>query len=118
MNKETFSAFDPMDPLDLAIMADPEYDHVVDEIGNYVEAAAMGRDGVLSEAYDAPVGADQFAAEDDAAVGLDDDDSTDLPGDYASEDAEDYSAAEMELLAGDFGNPVESVDELEFTGAE
>lgn len=118
MSKETFCAFDPMDPVDLAIMTDPEYDHAVDEISGYVEAAAVGRDGVLSEAYETGIGNDQFEAEDDAEVGLDDDESTDLPGDYASEDAEDYSAAEMELLAGDFGHPIESVDELEFTGAE
>lgn len=114
MNKEKFCTFDPMDPLDLAIMTSPEYDHAVDELTKYTESAAVGMDSVLSEAYDTGIGNDQFEAEDDSNVGFDDDDSADLPGDFASEDAEDYSAAEMELLAGDFGNPIESVDDIEF----
>lgn len=118
MSKELFEAFDPMDPLDLAIMTDPTMDHIVDELEKYTEAAALGRDSALSEAYETGIGNDQFEAEDDAEVGYDDDDSIDLPGDYASEDAEDYSTAEMELLAGDFGNPINSVDGLEFIGAE
>ena len=101
LNKEMYEAFNPMDPLDLAIMTDPEFDHEVDELEKYTEAAAHGRDSVLSEAYETGIGNDQFQAEDDA-----------------SEDAEDYSTAEMELLAGDFGNPINSVDGLEFTSAE
>lgn len=114
MAKETFNVFDAMDPLDLAIMVDPAYDHTVDELDRYVEAAATGGSAVLSEAYDNGIGNNQFEAEDELGVGYDDDDSIDMPGDFASEDAEDYSTAEMELLAGDFGHPVDSIDGLEF----
>lgn len=114
MSKETFTAFDAMDPLDLAIMTDPNYDHTVDELDRYVEAAATGGTAVLSEAYETGIGNSQFEAEDELGLGYEDDDSIDMPGDYASEDAEDYSTAEMELLAGDFGHPIDAIDGLEF----
>lgn len=118
MIKEYFEAFNPMDPLDLAIMTDPTYDHTVDELDKYTESAGMGRESALSEAYEPGIAADQFEADDDNNVGYDDNDSIDMPADYASEDAEDFSAAEMELLAGDFGNPVDAIDTIEFIGAE
>ena len=115
MAKQMYSAFDPMDPLDLCIMTDPNYDKAVDEIEKYTEAAAIGRDTILSEAYETEIGNDQFEAEVDNGVGYSEDgEDVDLPYDPAAEDAEDYSAAEMELLAGDFGHPIDSIDGLEF----
>ena len=116
---EKFMTFDPLDPLDLCIMVDPNYDTAVDELTAHTENAAIGRDTYLSEAYETEIGADQFKAEDDDNVGFaDDNDSTDMPADFAAEDAEDYSAAEMELLSGDFGNPIDAVDGIEFTGMD
>ena len=82
MAKQMYSAFDPMDPLDLCIMTDPNYD----------KAVGYSEDG----------------------------EDVDLPYDPAAEDAEDYSAAEMELLSGDFGNntAIDSIDGIEFTGMD
>ena len=62
---EKFMTFDPLDPLDLCIMVDPNYDTAVDELTAHTENAAIGRDTYLSEAYETEIGADQFKAEDD-----------------------------------------------------
>ena len=105
MNK--FMVFDPMDPLDNAIMADQEFESTVED----VEHAANGdnsyicTEGVYEGIEDTDDMVDSYS---------DDGDMIDMPADSASEDAEDYSTAEMELLAGDFGHPVDSIDGLEF----
>jgi hypothetical protein len=116
MNKETYTAFDPMDPLDAMILTDPEYDELVAEVESYVESCATGSSAINEFAND-------IVADDDEIEDFtedEDDDSIDLAGDAAAEDAEDYSAAEMELLAGDFANndAIDSLDDMEFTGEE
>lgn len=117
MAKETFSVFDPLDPLDNMIMTDPRYDKLVDSIQEEVESIAAGKDGIYESAYETGLAADQFRAEIDSDTGFaDDGDYIDNAADPIDDDAGEYGSAEMELLGGDFGHPIESVDGLEFTG--
>lgn len=114
--KQNFMTFDPMDPLDLAIMVSEECDEMVDEVDDLEENAS--RDGhMITEAYETEIGADPL----DNEIMMDEyDGSCDNPCDPATEDAEDYDAAEMELLAGNFGSNdcTESIDDIEFTARD
>lgn len=114
----TYSAFDPMDPLDNMIMTSPEYDKDVDKIEEEVQNIADGKDGIYESAYEAGIAADQFRSELDADVGFaDDGDMLDNAADPVDDDAAEYGSAEMELLGGEFGNnAVDAVDGFEFTG--
>lgn len=113
MNKPKFMVFDPLDPLDNAIMTDPELESAVDEIENYVEHVENGDNNYICTegAYDG------IEDPDDLVDSYSDDgDSIDMPADAASEDAEDYGAAEMELLSGDFANnnAIDSLDDMQY----
>lgn len=118
MAMDVYNAFDPHDPLDAVILADPELDGVVESLQEEVNLIGEGRDGIYESVYQSGLGLDQFEAEDDADVGFSDDgDMIDDPADPITDDAADYGAAEMELLSGEFGNDaVESIDGIEFTG--
>ena len=109
-----FMVFDPMDPLDNAIMADPEFESAVEDVENYVGHAANG-----DNSYICTEGAYEGIEDLDDMVDSysDDGDMIDMPADSASEDAEDYGAAEMELLAGDFANN-DAIDSLDDMGYE
>jgi hypothetical protein len=115
MNKELYVGFDPLDPLDNMIMTDPELDNVVAEVESYIDNCAKGNDFAIQEFAN-----DIVDEDDDFDDFVDDDDTVDMASDVAGEDAEDYSAAEMELLSGDFGenDAVDSVDGIEFTGMD
>ena len=113
MNKPKFMVLDPLDPLDNAIMTDPELESAVDEIENYVEHVENGDNSYICTegAYDG------IEDPDDLVDSYSDDgDSIDMPADAASEDAEDYGAAEMELLSGDFANnnAIDSLDDMQY----
>lgn len=113
---QNYMTFDPMDPVDLAIMVSPEYDKLVEEVDQLEENAAMGGHMIM-EAYETEIGADPTENE----IMMDDySGSCDNPYDPASEDAEEYDAAEMELLSGDFGSNdcTEIIDGVEFTGRD
>jgi hypothetical protein len=114
-NKETFMAFDPLDPVDNMILTDPNCDDMVAEVESYIDNCAKGNNSIITESADEDI---DYA--DDVDYFSDDGDFVDMPSDIASEDAEDYGAAEMELLAGDFANndAIDSIDDMEFIEGE
>lgn len=114
MSNSKFMVFDPMDPLDNAIMSDPEFESTVEDVENYVDHMAVGdssyicTEGVYDGIEDLDDLTDSYS---------DDGDQIDMPADSVSGDAEEYGAAEMELLAGDFANN-DAIDSLDDMGYE
>ena len=110
-----YAVFDLRDPLDLCICMDPLYEQLVKEIEENVFAEISGATRISESS-------NNFATDNSFTEGFnpgeDGSDLADMPYDLISEEAEDYEAAEVDLLGGSFASEdqLDAVDNIEFGG--
>lgn len=110
-----YKVFDLCDPLDLCICMDPSHEQLVKETEENVSSVISGAIRI-SENYNS-IDTDNTFTE-GLNPGEDGSGSADMAYDPISEDAEDYEAAELDLLGGSFASEdqLDMVDNIEFGG--
>lgn len=112
--------FDPMDPVDLCIMLDPDCETIVREAEEAFKAEVEDFDRISLADIDVHQGVydNDFDFTEGFPPGEDFSDAGDIASDIVASAAQDYEDAELDLLAGSIASkdPIAAIDSIEFGG--
>lgn len=112
--------FDPMDPVDLCILMDPNCEDIVREAEEAFKAEVDSFDRISMSDIDVHQGVydNDFDYTEGFPPGEDFSDAGDIASDIVASDAADYEDAEMDLLSGSIASkdPISAIDSIEFGG--